>query len=254
MKVYFNANNKATRQALIDCGVKNVMVAHKYAYASIDSYRDNFESLFVVAGVNGNKEKYHEWLIKNKLKYDHATQFDIYYDMEGTMKCLKEERDMGIDWTIPVLQQNYLQHISRLKPKRDDYVCLGEIKGRIEMEDQIKKLPPLKYHGLAKGNFIKRNRMFESIDTSAWISAAVSKKTEIWMNNSTISMYFGNKGKAMVSQLQYYLEKYKENLEIIGITKQQVLDNEYNALLKLPFAVLFMPMCKSFNIYDANFK
>ena len=67
-------------------------------------------------------------------------------------------------------------------------------------------------------------------------------------------MYFGNKGKGMVSQLQYYLEKYKDNLEIIGITKQQVLDNEYNALLKLPFAVLFMPMCKSFNIYDANFK
>jgi hypothetical protein len=96
--------------------------------------------------------------------------------------------------------------------------------------------------------------MFESIDTSAWISAAVSKKTEIWMHNSTISMYFGNKGKGMVSQLQYYLEQYKENLEIVGITKQQVLDNDYNALLKLPFAVLFMPMCKSFNIYDANFK
>ena len=52
------------------------MVAHKYAYASIDSYRDNFESLFVVAGVNGNKEKYREWLIKNKSKYD-----NVYFDI-----------------------------------------------------------------------------------------------------------------------------------------------------------------------------
>ena len=43
-------------------------------------------------------------------------------------------------------------------------------------------------------------------------------------------------------------------MDKIGITKQQVLDNDYTALLKLPFAVLFMPMCKSFNIYDANFK
>ena len=254
MKVYFNANNKATRQALIDCGVKNVMVAHKYTWASIDSYRDNFDSVFVVAGVKGDQDKYLDWLIKNKEKYDYATQFDVFYDMDATIKNLEKEREMGIDWTLPVLQQNFLQHLSKLKPKKDDYVCLGEIKGKIEMEDQIRKLPPLQYHGLAKGNFIQRNRMFKSIDTSAWISAAVSKKTEIWLNNSTISMFFGNKGKGMVSQLQFYLEKYKDNMEKVGITKQQILDNDYNALLKFPIATLFMPMCKSFNIYDDNFK
>ncbi len=185
------------------------MVAHKYTWASIDSYRDNFDSVFVVAGVKGDQDKYLNWLIKNKEKYDYATQFDVFYDMNATMKNLEKEREMGIDWTLPVLQQNFLQHLSKLKPKKDDYVCLGEIKGKIEMEDQIRKLPPLQYHGLAKGNFIQRNRMFKSIDTSAWISAAVSKKTEIWLNNNTISMFFGNKGKGMVSQLQFYLENTK---------------------------------------------
>ena len=254
MKLYLNANNKATRTALIDCGVKNVMVAHKYAYASIDIYRDNFESLFVVAGVNGNEAKYNDWLIKNKEKYDYATQFDVFFDMKATMDCLKTERDMGIDWTMPVLQENYQRHLMLLKPKPDEYICIGEVKGRVETEEQIRRLPGnLKYHGLAKGKYIAKNRMFKSLDTSAWISAAVSKKTEVWRNNSSTSMFFGEKGKHLKSQLQMILEQYKDNLEKCGITKQQVLDNEYDALLRLPIAVYFMPLCETFNIYQDNF-
>jgi len=254
MKLYLNANNKATRTALIDCGVKNVMVAHKYAYASIDTYRDNFEKVFVVAGVKANKEKYHAWLKPNREKYDYATQFDVFYDMKATMKCLSQERELGIDWTLPVLQENYKQHLMLLRPKPDDYVCIGEVKGRIETEEQIRRLPGnIKLHGLAKGKYIAKNRMFESLDTSAWISAAVSKKTEVWRNNSSTSMFFGEKGKHMKAQLQYILEQYKDNLEKCNIKKQDVLDNEYDALLRLPIAVNFMPLCKTLNIYDDNF-
>jgi hypothetical protein len=63
------------------------------------------------------------------------------------------------DWTLPVLQENYMQHISRIRPKAGSYVCLGEIKGKFETEDQIRKLPAnLKFHGLAKGKFIQDRR------------------------------------------------------------------------------------------------
>lgn len=254
MKLYLNANNLATRTALIDCGVKNVMVAHKYTYASIDKYRKNFENVFVVAGVKANEEKYNIWLKKNKENYDYATQFDIFYDMKATMKCLKTERDMGIDWTLPVLQENYQRHLMLLKPEPDDYICIGEVKGRIETEEQIRRLPGnLRLHGLAKGKYIAKNRMFESLDTSAWISAAVSKKTEVWRNSASTSMFFGAKGKGLKAQLQYILGLYKDNLEKCGIKKEDVLNDEYDALLRLPIAVYFMPLCKQFNIYNENF-
>ena len=49
--------------------------------------------------------------------WDYATQFDVFYNMKETMKYLKQERDMGIDWTLPVLQENFLNHLAMLKPK-----------------------------------------------------------------------------------------------------------------------------------------
>ena len=49
--------------------------------------------------------------------------------------------------------------------------------------------------------------------TSGWISAAMSKKTEIWNGNDTYSMFFGDKGRDMVPMLRHACERYKDNLE-----------------------------------------
>ena len=57
----------------------------------------------------------------------------------------------------------------------------------------------------------------------------------------------------MVPMLRYNCEKYKENLEKVGITTQEIIDGKYNALLKAPIALLFMPMCKAYNMYTENF-
>ena len=254
MKIYFNANNKATLEALERCGVRNVLLSHRYSYANINKFKSKFDSIFIVPGTKGNPDKYREFLKKKKEYYDYATQFDVFYNMDETLKYLEKERKDGIDWTLPVLQENYLQHISRLRPKAGDYICLGEIHGKLETEDQIRKLPQnVEYHGLAKGKYIEK-RPFKSLDTSGWSSAAMSKKTEVWSGNSTFSLFFGDKGRGMKAQVASTLERFKEHLEIVGISSRSVLDNDYYSLLKLPIAVLYIPMCKSLGIYDINFK
>ena len=254
MKIYFNANNKATLEALERCGVRNVLLSHRYSYANINKFKSRFDSIFIVPGTKGNPEKYRDFLKKKKEYYDYATQFDVFYNMDETLKYLEKEREDGIDWTLPVLQENYLQHLSRLRPKTGDYICIGEVHGKLETEDQIRKLPQnVEYHGLAKGKYIEK-RPFKSLDTSGWISAAMSKKTEGWSGNSTFSLFFGEKGRGMKAQVASTLERFSEYLEIVGINSKSVLENDYYSLLKLPIAVLYMPMCKSLGIYDTNFK
>ena len=185
--------------------------------------------------------------------YDYATQFDVFYNMEDTIKHWEKEKKEGIDWTLPVLQGNYLHHISRIRPKTGSYVCLGEIRGKFETEDQMRKLPAnLKFHGLAKGKFIQ-DRKFHSIDTSAWVSGAMSKKTEVWNANTTYSMFFGQKGRGMIPMLRHSCDVYKENMEKLDININDVIDAEYYSLLKIPIALLFMPMCKALNMYEENF-
>jgi len=233
MKIYFNANNKAHMESLKACKVKNVVLSFKYSYANISKFRDRFDKIFVVAGTGTNPERYHDLLKKHRNMYDHAIQYDVLYNMNETLKHYQKEKEMGIDWTIPVL---------------------GEIHGREETEDQIRKLPAnLKYHGLAKGRFLTRTKAFESLDTSGWISAAMTKKCEVWHNNSTNFMFFGEKGKSMIPMLNHACEIHKEFLELINLRKQDLLDAKYDALLKAPFALLYMPMCRQLNILEQNF-
>ena len=252
-KIYFNANNKAHLETLKACGVKNILLSYKYSYANIKKFHGNFDSIMVVAGIGSNEDKYHDWLRAKKEYYDYATQFDVFYNMEDTIKHWEKEKKEGIDWTLPVLQGNYLHHISRIRPKTGSYVCLGEIRGKFETEDQMRKLPAnLKFHGLAKGKFIQ-DRKFHSIDTSAWVSGAMSKKTEVWNANTTYSMFFGQKGRGMIPMLRHSCDVYKENMEKLGININDVIDAEYYSLLKIPIALLFMPMCKALNMYEENF-
>lgn len=230
------------------------MLSFRYSYANIKKFRDNFDSIFVVAGTGSDPHKYHEFLKDKREYYDHAAQYDVLYNTKETLEWLKKERDDGINWTLPVLQENYLNHIGLLRPEKDDYLCLGEVHGKIETEDQIRKLPRhVKYHGLAKGKYLEK-RLFDSIDTSGWISAAMAKKCEIWNGSTTYSMMFGDKGKGMKSQLQHALEMYSDNLERLNINKSDVLNTNYNTMLKITFPLLYIPMCKRLNIYEENFK
>jgi hypothetical protein len=254
LKIYFNANNKATVEALEECGVKNVMLSHRYSYASIDKFCGKFESIFVVPGSKDDPEKYHQFLKDKRDSYNMATQFDVYYDMIKTLKYLKDEREMGIDWTIPTLQQNYLQHIAQLRLEPNSLVGVGEIKGKYEMEDQIKKLPRnIRYHGLAKSKYVKDN-IFDSVNTATWISGVLSKKTQVWNNGDTTTMFFGQRGRGTVPILRHLCEQHKDYLEMVGVTVDEIIDCDYSALLKAPIALLFMPQMKAYGYFEDNFK
>ena len=108
------------------------MLSFRYSYANIKKFRDNFDSIFVVAGTGSDPHKYHDFLKDKREYYDYAAQYDVLYNTKETLEWLKKERDDGINWTLPVLQENYLNHIGLLRPEKDDYLCLGEVHGKIE--------------------------------------------------------------------------------------------------------------------------
>ena len=94
---------------------------------------------------------------------------------------------MGLN-TIPVLQQDFIKHLSQLNLPNGSNVCVGKMSGRLDMEEAIRRLPvSMKYHGLGKGKYINK-KTFESIDTSLWISAALAKKFDVWTGNSSMQI------------------------------------------------------------------
>lgn len=250
MNIFFNANNKATLEALQSCGVKNVLVSHKYSH-NLNQFYECFEKIFLIAGVNGEPEKYHQFLKDNRNLYTHAAQFFVNNNMFDTINMFNKEKQMGLD-TIPVLQQDFIKHLSQLNLPSGSNVCVGKMSGRLDMEEAIRRLPlNMNYHGLGKGKYINK-KTFESIDTSLWISAALAKKFDVWTGNSSIQIKI-NPNSINNPILKHYCEKYKDNLDKIGINYQGVLDNHYYTMLKLPIAVYYMPLCESLNSYTDNF-
>ena len=250
LKIYFHTNNKATRDALQKCGVKNVFISFKYSH-DISTFSDCFDNIFISTNSKTDREKYYDFLKREKEHYTHATQYYVDNNMSQTYDIFKEEMNMGLN-TLPVLEEDYVKHLSLLGGKHN-HICIGKMHGRFDTEDSIKRLPTnLKYHGMGKGKYLTKN-CFDSVDTSLWISAAMAKKFEIWYNNSTIKMDFRKDGKLSEPVLKYYCDLYKDNMEKIGINWHGVQERHYYTLLKLPIALYYMPICKYLNSYSDNF-
>ena len=151
------------------------------------------------------------------------------------------------------MEEDFNKHLSQLNLPVGSRICIGKMKGRYDTEDSIKKLPTNnKYHGLGKGKYVNK-KTFDSIDTSLWISAAMSKKCDIWGDNSIIPMTFGVNHKAFEPVLKHYCEKYKEYMDIVGINMHGVEVRHYYTMLKLPMILYYMPLCKQLKCYSDNF-
>lgn len=250
MRIYFHTNNKATRNALQECGVKNVFISFKYSH-DISTFSNCFDKIFLSTNSNTEKEKYYDFIKREKEHYTYATQYYIDNNMSQTYDTFQKEVDMGLN-TLPVLQEDYIKHLSLLAGKYN-HICIGKMTGRFDTEDSIKRLPTnLMYHGMGKGKYIMKN-CFESVDTSLWISAAMAKKFEVWYNNSVIKIDFRKESKLSEPMLKHYCDVYKDNMEKIGINWNGVEQRHYYTLLKLPIALYYMPLCEKLKSYSDNF-
>ena len=147
MKFYFNANNTTQLKALRECGIKNVLISYKYLKNQLGDIGRNFDSVIMVAGKIDNVDSYYDYVEAHEGHLEMATQYDVPMDMYSTLKYYKKGINRGID-IAPVLTSNYLNHLSQIGLTAGKYVCLGKMAGRIEEEEQIKKLPTIyKLHG-----------------------------------------------------------------------------------------------------------
>jgi len=157
----------------------------------------------------------------------------------------------------PILTSNYLQHLSQIKlTDFDRTILLGKMTGNIEEDEQVRKLPGgHKYHGLAKGRWLKGLAMaqnkIQSVNSSTWLSGVRGRKTDVF---NGLSILLGDKGKADITILERVLSNHKDELEQCQIYKSEVLSGQYSALLKLPIALYYIPMLSSLGVSSQNFE
>ncbi len=248
MKFYFNANNTTQLKALSEVGVKNVIVSYKYCKNLLTQLHRDFDSVILVSGAIDNVDPYYDYVKKNLEKLVLAAQYDVPMNLELTMKYFLKGEYCGVS---PVLTSNYLSHLSQLKFKEAKYICLGKLQGRIEEEEQIKKLPLLhKYHGLAKGRFIK-NHILTSVDSSAWLSGVRGRKTDVY-DGAPIT--FGRKGQSEQSRLKQILSNHKDFLDECQVKEAKVIEGDYNSLLKITHALYYKPMFKALGLLKENYQ
>jgi len=253
MKFYFNCNNKTQARALRECGVKNVMISYQYCHEAFDDYVAMFDGIGVISGKIDNVDKYYDWARLNRGLTNFIAQYDVPMSIALTLKYyLKALRDKIS--VSPILTSNYLQHLSQISlTDFDRTILLGKMTGNIEEDEQVRKLPSgHKYHGLAKGRWVRNNIInIKSVNSSTWLSGVRGRKTDVY---NFYSILLGNKGKGDIAILERTLEFHKDELEQCKIHKDEVLAGEYSALLKLPIALYYIPMLASLGAASQNFE
>lgn len=202
----------------------------------------DFDRVILIPGSIENVDHYYSF-VKKATEVLFATQYDVPNNMELTLKYYEK----GGGFVIPILTQNYLSHLSRLKLESGQYICLGKMAGKIEEEEMLRKLPnTYRYHGMAKGRFI-RSPVLESVDSSAWLSGVRGRKTEVFDGTSTFQLKLNER-----SILQKTLVTHAGLLDQYKIRGEDILEN-YNSLLKIPHIFYYIPLFKKLGIFSENY-
>ena len=124
--------------------------------ATCATFTECFDNILITAGTNDDPDKYYDFLKMEKGNYQYATQYSVPDNMNKTMEYWNKEKDMGLN-TLPILQEDYVKHLSMLNLPVGSHIVVGKMKGRFDTEDALKKLPTNnKYHGLGKGKYIDK--------------------------------------------------------------------------------------------------
>ncbi len=204
-----------------------------------------FTRVGVISGKIDNVDKYYAWAKLNEPLCHFIAQYDVPMNMETTIRYFEKGRGV----VSPVLTVNFAQHMARLGDTDNEIILLGKMTGNIEEDEQVRRLRPHIYHGLAKGRWIK-NPQIDSINSSTWLSGVRGRKTDVFKGQSVL---LGDKGKGDRANLERVLDNHKDELEQCQIQRTKVLEGEYSALLKLPIALYYIPMLSALGAASQNF-
>lgn len=252
MLFYFNCNSTQQANILRECGARNVILTYKFVKPNFDEMCEGFDNILVNPGRGVDADEYYDFLKanKDKIKFN-ALQYDV--QNEPSINFRYYTRGAEKFPIIPILHDDYIQALSIFKPhiKEGSTVALGQMKDKLTETEQLKRLDTrYKYHGLAKGRWVKEKNI-SSIDSSSWLSGVRGRKTEVFRHQS---LYFGEKGRTNSAVIQGACQRNFLHLTKTHLDPKQLLEGEYNALMKSSIALYYMPMFKAYGIYNENFK
>lgn len=252
MKFFFNVNNDTQAKILRKAGVRYISLTYKYTHNSFDKLIEEFDDYMINPGNNISRhDDYYSWINSTIPKGKLVLQIDdITSPVNNYKQWIKGKEMYDIS---PIIHGHYIQSLSIYRPelKKGDYVALGKMEGRLEEDDAVKLLSTdYKYHGLAKGRWI-RNSKISSIDSTTWLSGVKGRKTDVFGGQSIM---FGDKGKQDIPQVQLACQMNLIYLKKLNLTPKDLISGSYESLLKAPLCLYYMPMFKQMGIYNDNFK
>lgn len=243
--IYFIANNNAQAEALYECGVRNVCFDLNFFKRSKLHPMVEFNVL-----INSGKNKHFtaDEYYGTILEWQESFNFTpLQYDGDDIKMNLSYYNmgvSMGVKNLIPIITGDYKVGMNYLTPQlKSDVVALGKGLGNTEEDDDLKKLPRVKYHGLGKFRWL--DKKVHSVDTPTWLSLLKNNKTYSLSYNDKIEVQYGT---------PEFIRACNSNLEYLNRCEVSVIHSHTSKdKLKLPIALYYMPLCEKLGIYEKNF-
>jgi len=272
---YFVSTNPLESRMIKECGVKNVLVSFAYMDRfnyNLSQTRQDFDKLFMDSGAftireSGKDISIHDYLAEVKKQKgipDVVAQFDVIGDLQKTIANYKLALDIGIDWMLPIAQQDWnrgIYEFEKLLGDKLDYIGLGRhldfySKG-VDIQRMARFTIPkkYKYHGFAKAytQLIESNSLY-SADSSSWSFGARARSSPYMTATGKGGLLFGRIGKDNRMDIYRVCEQNKDDCEACGLKVQELLDGKDVALYKSAIALYYRPWFRKIGIFNKNFR
>lgn len=251
--VYFTAFNIDDLITLGQVGARNIMFPMWYLKKIIGKKKDNIDEKFAglkkqfdKVGVFVKTEQYNEKLwnfCKNNCDEFIDLQMstfagivDFSTSKTGTAIRIRKEERFDTEQSYKIAQ-NYINHFHKIYPLR-----------------QVNGLDSIGY-------LLWERKPSIDITVFTWTSTAQYLHCTVYDNKTrdldTIDFRSDKKYTDIESKLQLtkYFYQYKNYFNKCGIDSvEEIMDARRETLLKLPFAVYYMPICQTLNCLEQNFK
>ena len=275
LKHYFACSDADAVRNMEACGARNVLFSFYYLGKILRKYsmadlRDMFDSIIIDSGAFSAYtlsdeipfERYADWVYDNKEYYDYAIQLDSVFDQELTLKNYEKHLFEGTPWVVPVLTGRWDTLLPKLEPYLEtDYIGLGgSVYGFADIENALRALPTkYKYHGFAMGlfSFYKQESPLLSVDNSTWTYLSRVGSFEVWDGSDMQVVDWKSKLTERDEDVVYqFISRFPDELETCGITLQDCLDYDRDAIQRMPIIMTYRGYFKTLSngVFEENFK